>query len=373
MHICIDISQIIYEGTGVARFTYQLAKTILALKTPHRFTFFFSSLKHDLHADLVDEIHTRGHTLLRWHIPPRLLSPLWNYRILGKLTPIPGFFDAFISSDWTQPPPQVAALRATVVHDLIFKEHPETVDPLILNTQEKRLSRVQNECQIIWCDSMSTKKDFEKYYPRYAGQITINYPGFLTPSLPPEASLFPFVFKPYEYFFAVGKIEPRKNIPRLIEAFLKLIATNRYSYLHLAIAGPRGCDIDAQQYKHPHIHYLGTVDDAQLALLYQQALAFVFPTLYEGFGIPPLEAMSLGCPVILSNTSSLPEIASPQSALFINPTETDQIYTALKKLASEHTYRKELIQQGYKNVVRFDWNTYVKNMLESLENAFAKI
>jgi len=365
MHIALDISQIVYEGTGVARFTYHLVKTILAQDTGHTWTFFFSSLKHNLNADIETEIHASKHNLIRWYIPPRLLSTLWNESSWRDYAPISGKFDLFISSDWTQPPTKIAKTRATVVHDLAFKKVPETVDPLIISTQTKRLLNVVKECQIIWCDSESTAVDLKECYPGIRGAVEVNYPGVLAPK-PKGASVFPYIFKPHEYFFAVGKIEPRKNLQRLIEAFLELIKAPQYAYMHLVIAGPRGWDIATQALSHPQIHLLGTVTDEELANLYQNALAFVFPSLYEGFGIPPLEAMTLGSPVILSDVSSLSEIATPESAYFVDPSSVSSITNAMQQLIEKPDLRTSLAVAGKINAARFTYEKYLQNMLKSI-------
>jgi len=365
MNIGIDISQIIYEGTGVSRFTYQLVKKILSSDTGHSWTFFFSSLKHGLHADIVQEIASRDFKLIRWPIPPRLLSVIWNDSNIRQHSPIPTIFDLFISSDWTQPPPKIAQYSSTIVHDLVFKEHPDTVDPLILDTQTKRLEHVVRECQIIWCDSESTIQDLKKYYPNTKGMVRLNYPGVLAPTLD-KKNIFTYDFKPGEYFFSVGKIEPRKNLNRLIQSFLQLIDQPRYQKLSLVIAGPQGWDTEIEKFKHPQIYLLGSVDDSHLALLYKEALAFVYPSIYEGFGIPPLEAMSLGCPVIMSNTSSLSEIGTPQSNLFIDPYSVEELTQAMQQIADNKQLRDSLINGGYSNIKHFTWDMYLQNMLKSI-------
>ncbi|MBP6993707.1 glycosyltransferase family 4 protein [Candidatus Woesebacteria bacterium] len=366
MHIGIDISQIVYEGTGVARFTYHLIKEILSKPSLHTWTFFFSSLKNELNADILREIQASDHQLIRWYVPPRLLSVLWNESKWRNHAPIPNKFDLFISSDWTQPPAKIAQHRATVVHDLVFKKLPETVDPLILSTQNKRLAHVVSECDLVWCDSKSTATDLKEFYPDIKGTVKVNYPGVVAPIMQ-ESKPFPYVFKPQEYFFAVGKIEPRKNLQRLIEAFLEITQLPHYAHYHLVIAGPRGWDVATQALSRPQIHLLGAVSDSELARLYQNALAFVFPSLYEGFGIPPLEAMALECPVILSDVSSLPEIADTTSALFVNPHSVVSIRDAMIRVINDADLRASLIAAGKQNVSRFTYQHYVRNMLESID------
>ncbi len=366
MHIALDISQIVYEGTGVARFTYHLVRSILARETGHSWTFFFSSLKRELNADIKSAIMSSKHCLIRWYIPPRMLSVCWNEALWHAHAPTPGVFDLFIASDWTQPPPKVAKKRATVVHDLIFKKLPHTVDPLIVATQTKRLTHVVRECDYIWCDSKSTAADLNDYYPNIKGSVLVNYPGVVM-SPPKGEQNFSYKFQPHKYFFAVGKIEPRKNLQRLIHAFLSLVKTPAYAHYHLVIAGPRGWDIATQSLEHPQIHLLGQITDHELTQLYQNATAFVFPSLYEGFGIPPLEAMTLGCPVVMSNTSSLPEIAPPEAAYFVDPASESSIADAMKQLVDNPNLRESLIAHGKTNASRFTYEKYLQNMLESVK------
>lgn len=366
MHIGIDISQIIYQGTGVARFTYHLTKSILAARTPHRFTFFFSSLKHNLHADIISEIKQTDHRLVRWYVPPRMLSLMWNEAKWRNTMPVPHEFDLFISSDWTQPPVKIAQKQATIVHDLVFRKMPETVDPLILSTQSKRLSHVVKECAQIWCDSASTKADLRSEYQDISAKVSVNYPGISRLSVPTSAR-FNYAFKPGEYWFAVGKVEPRKNLKILIEAFIHLIQDPQFAHLSLVIAGPRGWDVDTSVFQHPKILMLGAVSDEDLATLYTHALAFVFPSLYEGFGIPPLEAMTLGCPVIMSNSSSLTEIADERSALYFDPRNMDELVSAMRFMALQPQARQSFIDNGHTNVKRFTHEAYLANMLESIE------
>jgi hypothetical protein len=178
LHIGMDISQMMYAGTGVSRFTRGLLQKILKSKSPNRYTFFFSGLNLRPEPSLTAEIRQAGHAYIRWYIPPRALAWLWNTRP-SKLIQylIPGRFDVWLSSDWTQPPPEVAQNRITVVHDLVFKLFPDTVDPLILETQKSRVQRVMSECSLVITDSLSTETDVHNNYPKFTGKVQTIYPG----------------------------------------------------------------------------------------------------------------------------------------------------------------------------------------------------
>src|SRR3990167_4026697 len=162
MKLGIDISQIVYEGSGVARFTNGLLNTILDLDRKNCWFFFFSSLRRNLDQNLEKKIIARGHKLIKWKFPPTALSFLFNdlhnfsklftfnFSLLTSL-------DWFITSDWTEPPLPVN--KATVVHDLVYLRYPKLVNKNILLTQSKRLNWVKKESKIIFADSNATKQD----------------------------------------------------------------------------------------------------------------------------------------------------------------------------------------------------------------------
>lgn len=156
-----------------------------------------------------------------------------------------------------------------------------------------------------------------------------------------------------------GNIKPHKNVDRLIEAFsilkqehpgeTKLVIigdeTSKYPILRRLVHRHR---------LHQHVRFLGFVPDETLAALYRLASVFVFPSLYEGFGLPPLEAMALGTPVVTSNVSSLPEVVG-DAALLIDPMDPHAIATAMARLLTDATLRDDLIDRGFKRVQDFSW------------------
>ncbi|MEI6326568.1 MAG: glycosyltransferase family 1 protein [Candidatus Roizmanbacteria bacterium] len=360
-NIGVDISQIMYEGTGVSRFTRGLVGAILSSKSQHAYTFFFSGLNLHPEPGLIKAIHDAGHQYIRWYIPPRALGWLWNARpsrLIKYL--IPGTFDVWLSSDWTQPPPSIARNRITIVHDLVFKLFTETVDPLILNTQRQRLLRVMTECSVVITDSISTKSDVHQNYPEFAGAIETIYPGVA--QLPVSDISLPSPLISGEYFLAVGKLEPRKNLIRLMDAFDEWQKIDVARHMHnLVIVGPRGWG-DVPHHQNSHIRILDQVSDASLAQLYRHALALVMPSLYEGFGYPLIEAMSCECPVIASSTSSLGELIADGSGIAIDPAQTSSIVDAMNKIFTDAAFRNQLITQGTKRAAQFTWSSYIEKL-----------
>lgn len=368
MTIGIDISQIVYQGTGVARFTQGLIEAICQNETHHQWLFYAFGLRQSIPKDIPDTITKRGFPLIQFPYPPSFLGWLWNTRhtsVLAKAlarTTIHNKLDWFITSDWTEPP--LTIKKATIVHDVAFRVIPKTVEPTILAMQTQRLVHVANESDIIFADSQSTANDIRHFYPETKNQITVNYPGISVQ--PIKTSIIETVKKKYlitkPFILTVGKIEPRKNIKTLIDAFTKWNQTD----FELLIVGPKGWETISSP--SPDVRLLGYVSDQELRALYSSANTFVYPSLYEGFGFPPLEAMALQCPVAMSNTSSLGEIGQ-NCALLFNPHSPDEIEKALRFITSDQSLRNHLIQKGKEKSTQLSWKNYYNTLINTLEQA----
>lgn len=354
MKIGIDISQVAYEGTGVARYVRSMIDSILEFDLENEYTFFFSSLRRSLPGNLEVRIKEK-HSLVTAKLPPTALDILWNQAHVYPIEKFIGKQDVFISSDWTQPP--CSAKRVTVVHDLVFMKYPETVHKKILAVQKRRLGYVKKEADMILADSQATKDDLVKLLDIHERKIRVLYPAVTIPSPLPKSD---FVIPSKKYVLSVGKLEPRKNIPRLIEAFE---AANLLD-ADLLIVGPTGWG-DQKMHHSNRIKFLGFVPDEDLYELYRNALCFVYPSLYEGFGYPVVEAMALGCPVATSNTSSLHEI-SQNVAIHFDPTSEEDIQKALSKLVKDESVRKQLIKVGKERALEFNRQHYFKTFITSI-------
>jgi glycosyltransferase involved in cell wall biosynthesis len=158
------------------------------------------------------------------------------------------------------------------------------------------------------------------------------------------------------YLLAVSSINYHKNYSRTIEAFSNLCKSKNLNISLLVIGGSSSC-FTKQSYiisQNVPIRFLGRVNDNELVKLYQSAKAFVFPSLYEGFGIPPLEAQSCGCPVIASKTTSMPEILG-DSVIYFNPTDISEIQNTMDTIIANQQLRDSLTTKGLSNVSRFSW------------------
>lgn len=365
MNIGIDISQIVYKGTGVSRFTEGLVSAILEYDTKNNWSFFFSS-RQELPITVESNILSKNQELIKWPIPPKVLSLLWNdlHQYSQLITP-KREFDWFITSDWTEPP--IKTKKATIVHDLVFKKYPETVHNTILQTQEKRMKWVTKESDLIFADSQSTAEDLNEYYSFDKKKITVNYPGVQS-SMEMDINFIDEIrsnFRiPEQFILTVGKLEPRKNLEKLIEAY-HLLQKKHKKLPALVIVGMRGWDTDIK--KHDDIILPGYVNDEILTALYQSAMCFVYPSIYEGFGYPVVEAMGNKCPVLTSNTSSLKEISEGNTALTFDPFDTKDIAEKLEKMITNQQMRTTYIKKGLARSKDFTWKQYVDTLIKSLE------
>jgi len=361
MKIGIDISQMQYAGTGVARYTKALVEHIVALKTANTYSLFYASFSNFFVAEELSEKfnQVKNIRVKSFPIPEFILHYLWNNKHMVSVERFIGKQDVFLYSDWLTPP--CAGRKITTVHDLVFKKYPQTVHPYILQTQERRFKRLLEESFFVICDSYATQKDLLDFYPIKKENTTVIYPGVET-EFRTKKELRAMreklgLNKPY--ILTVGKKEPRKNIPRLIEAFKAL----RVKDLELVIVGPTGWEnVEAAE----GIRVIPYVSDKTLYALYQEALFFIMSSLYEGFGFPLLEAMSLGCPTTCSQTSSLAEIGKDAS-LFFDPQHTESICEALRKMTKDEKLRTTLISEGKKKAATFSWQKTAKEVLAVFE------
>jgi glycosyltransferase involved in cell wall biosynthesis len=224
--------------------------------------------------------------------------------------------------------------------------------------------------------SESTKKDLVSKVGIRSEKIKVIYEGLDSDqyiSIKGDALaniLSKYVLKKGKYFLFLGTIQPRKNLARLIQSFNDFSLTDKDD-LNLVLAGSKGW-LSEEIYALPKtfgiekkVKFLGHVPDEDLSGLYSGALAFVFPSLFEGFGLPILEAMACGVPVITSNTSSMPEVAG-NAALLIDPENGEEIAKSLKKISEDRVLREDLIKKGLKQVQKFSWEKCARETLDVL-------
>lgn len=252
-----------------------------------------------------------------------------------------------------------------VVHDLIAFLHPKThhwfpilVERLTLGVAVKHSSFISTVSQNTWQDLNRIKPESKNKKMAYA-------PPFIDESMKKVETKN--LDLPDKYILAVGTLEPRKNLQTLFKAFAIL----KNSDLHLCVVGGIGWKSSKIFKSIPgdikgRIHFLGYRSSPELPEIYSRAIMLVYPSLYEGFGIPPLEAMACGCPVITSKISSLPEVVG-DAAILIDPNNSQQIADSIETLSSEEI-RSDLIKKGYERLRKFSWEKSAGVILENIRN-----
>lgn len=246
------------------------------------------------------------------------------------------------------------------VHDLIYELFPEQADPRGRKADNKRKAILA--ATAIICVSENTKKDLLERHPSLEDRVTVTY---LASDI--DASLAygsePVPLQPY--YLYVGSRAKYKNFDGLLRAFTKTISIQPNVVLCIV-----GSPLDETEEKliadlklTNHIEYYGYVSDNHLAKLYRCSVAFVYPSLYEGFGIPPLEAMSCGTAVVASNCSSIPEVVGDAGLLF-DPKSTKDLADILLLLLNSSTERDRLIAKGYERAKTFSWEKTVAQTVD---------
>jgi glycosyltransferase involved in cell wall biosynthesis len=261
-----------------------------------------------------------------------------------------------------------------MVHDLTSRLFPK--DHTILNRfhDRRRLHWLTSAADCVFTNSEATRQDLLRLYPALGARtrVTLLATGLdvaLSPAVVAarrEALRHAFGPGSARYVLTVGTLEPRKNHVRLIRAFAEVAATR--PDVHLVLAGRPGWKHHAilrEVVESPvcgRIHVLGAVSAEDLAALYGGATAFAYPSQYEGFGLPVLEAMSAGVPVLTSNVSSLPEVAG-DAALLVSPNDPRGIAAALAALLDDADLRDDLAARGRRRARDFDWQRTARETL----------
>lgn len=259
-----------------------------------------------------------------------------------------------------------------VVHDLIAFLFPGRHDRKATFLERLFLKRALRKAQYIICVSENTKKDLLKRFPWVKEKnVTVIHPAAseIFAEGIPDFELSEFSDQkdlPEKFLLSVSTLEPRKNLATLVHVFQKL--EKDFPDLHLVLVGHAGWhvhDFLSRVEKHPKIHLTGYLPEFDLAKMYRLAQAFVFPSLYEGFGIPPLEAMMSGCPVICSNSSSLPEVVG-DSALTFSPTDEKMLEKHIRDLLENSTLKETLVGKGKEQAKKFSWKKSAEKLLKLL-------
>ncbi|MEA3338045.1 MAG: glycosyltransferase family 1 protein [Chloroflexota bacterium] len=377
MHITIDYTPAVHQGAGIGRHTRGLVNALAPLLDKHKVTLLvFGSPPEGLvkAPDGMDvrivPIASRWLTI-GWH---RLKVPL-------PVDWLSSPSDLYHASDFALPPVRRAKTLLTI-HDLSFLTVPEYADErlrcFLANTVPHSVRRANH----ILADSKSTKRDLVDLMNVDEEQITVVYPGVdhrfqpLTNSPGLQIVREKYGLGRAPFILGVSTLEPRKNWPGLIRSWDRLRRETDHPH-RLVIAGGKGWltneifrVADESDFRED-ITFTGFVEDADLPHLYSAADLFALPTWYEGFGIPVVEAMACGTPVVCSDNSSLPEAAG-DAALLVDAADEVGLISAMRLLIENDSLRSELRQRGLAQARRFTWESAAQTLLSTYERVFSR-
>ena len=365
LRIGVDVSMLSEQPTGVGRCTYEILSR--AVSKGHEW-FLYSHRPLTVGNWMQKNVHLRT-----GHIPKRMLRMLWLHSAVPVMA-VRDKVDVFWSPAHRLPsmlPRRIA--RVVTIYDLVWKYAGDTMRPLNQWLDATLMPEAVRVADRVITISANTAKDVLSEMPYAEGKIRCISLGVSNLAPAAEFSSLKAIGLETPYFLFVGTLEPRKNLAGLIEAYSRLPVELKSRVL-LAIAGGKGwggVDVAAVAGKFgvwDRIRVLGYVSDEQLATLYENAMFLAMPSFYEGFGLPLLEAMSRGTPVLTSNCASMPEIAG-DAGLLVDPHDVDSITRALQTFLSDETFVRNLGLRAIINADRFSWELTAQQTLHVIEDS----
>lgn len=372
MKIGIDIRAAIEEPAGIGQLVGNMTKQLISIDSRNKYVLYSSKAfdpgvpNPNVRVNVINFAHIPGGRLL-WHI-----AVVFRARYVDRV-------DGFISVASLEAAALTRGLVTLIIPDLTHVLFPEwhTGKPKL--TGRLLLRRALRNARIIVAISKHTREDILRYA---GGQIAANKVSvayiaceevFYRPVAEDEVDR---VRRKYslrsKFVLTVGTIEPRKNLPALIKAFAEVAAAVKD--VELTVVGRKGWkwrdtfDAADRSGVRERIRFLEYVPPGDLPALYAGAEMFVYPSLYEGFGIPPLEAMACGVPVITSNTSSLPEVVG-DAAIQVTPTDTPALRDHMVRLLQDQNLRAQSSRAGREQAAKFSWQAYGRAILDQVTSS----
>jgi len=378
MHVAIDYTAAVRQQAGIGRYTRNLVRNLADVDARNQYTLFVAGG------------WGQGDGLGAW--PPnfrvravpvtdRVLNIVWQrLRIPLPIQIVTGRFDLFHAPDFVLPYVANAPALLTV-HDLSFLRVPQHFVPGFRDYLEGAVSRGVSRANHILADSESTRSDLVDLMRVRGDKVSVVYPGVESRfSRIEDGQLLAEVRERYQlpnrFVLGLSTLQPRKNFDGLVDAFQLLLSQHgdkeEMANLHLVICGGLGWMYgEIQQRVHRHglearVHFAGFVQDVDLPALYSLASVFAFPSWYEGFGLPVLEAMACGTPVVAADNSSLPEVVG-DGGMLVDASSSDELASALMQLLSNRDLRVVLKRAGLAQAAKFTWPLAASALLATYE------
>lgn len=381
--LAIDVTAGVNQGAGIGRATRETVEALAARPDAPQLTLFYARERGataDIGVAWLRDLATRYPAVRqRWLLlPPRWVTYAWLRRRLPlPVEAIVGPVDLVLAPDFVAPPAARARTLVTV-HDLSFLTVPEHADPGLRRYLTAAVPPALRRAAHVIAVSETTRRDVITRLGLAPDRVTTVYNGvsdrFRPLDAPARAAARARLGLPARCIVTLGTIEPRKNHLGLLRAF-RLVAAAQPD-VALVIGGRRGWLDQAVFDEVTHlglgdrVRFLGPVPDTDLPALYAAATVFAFPSWYEGFGLPPLEALACGTPVVASAASSLPEVCG-EAALLIDPADTAGLADALARLLTNDALRADLAARGPAQAARFTWAATADGLLSVIDRVLA--
>jgi glycosyltransferase involved in cell wall biosynthesis len=378
MKIGIDISRTVTEATGVGYYAKNLVHALAGIDSQNEYLLygiFCECSPPDWKS--ADTPAAENFSLHQKRYPSSYVAKKWaNFgkhkeRLLGGV-------NILHSTAYTTPLISGPKIIVTI-HDLSFFVYPQHHTDANYQFVTRNVHHAARRAHFIIADSENTRREIKRFLHVPDERVEVVHLAAgemffrrLEPESITQIKNKYGIRKPY--FLALGSIEPRKNLARALVAFKALLEFEKVDYQFVMVGGSgwkneafystlKKLNIDE------HLLLTGYVPEEDLPALYQGAEVFIYPSIYEGFGLPVLEAMASGVPVITSNTSSLPEVAG-DAALLVNPGEVFEIYEAMEALVSRPSLIEELKSKGIEQSKKFSWEKTARETLKIYERAY---
>lgn len=361
MRIAFDIRPVLRERTGVGTYVFQLLRALSRSDLENHYVLFSSSWKDRVTPDLGP--FPPNFAFREFPVPVRILNLLWHRFRFPPVELFVGKIDIAHSPHPLLLPARKRAKTIVTVHDLYFLRHPEWASGEVRSDYVRLTARSLEKADAVITVSEFAKRDCIECCGIASSKIHAVLSGiderYFEPV--PEGEIADVRERYHirnEFVLAVGALEPRKNFSRLVEAYQRV--RMRHPQLALVIAGPPGSAAEAIRAQiaalglEKTVRLTGYVNGPDMRALYGASRMLAFPSLYEGFGFPVLEAMAAGTPVLSSNTTAIPEIAG-DAALLVDPESTEAIEAGMLRILGDSRLAETLKTEGMQRARQFSW------------------